>query len=529
MKKKVAIGLLGTVLDAAKKRNRWEKWRPTVSLFQQSDISFDRIDLLFQERYARAGRKVLADIQELSPQTDAAEHLIMLNDPWDFEEVFAELLSFANAYPFDLEKEDYFIHITTGTHVAQICLFLLTEARYLPGKLIQTSPPPKECKEEGGSYTVIDLDLSRYDQIASRFQQEQLESQAFLKSGINTRNSHFNHLIEEIETVAMRSTDPILLMGPTGAGKSQLARRIYDLKKMKRQTSGSFIDINCATLRGDGAMSALFGHVRGSFTGASHDRTGLLREAHKGVLFLDEIGELGLDEQAMLLNALEEKAFRPVGSNQETHSDFQLIAGTNRNLWSAVHKGAFREDLLARINTWSFELPALKDRKEDLEPNLYYELDQFSRKHGHKLSFNKEALGRFLDFALGPDGLWASNFRDLNAAVIRMGTLSNGGRINQEDVIKETMRLKKQWHNPQASHSELDPYFSPEEREKIDLFDQAQLAQVLAVCKECATLSEAGRRLFAASRQRKRTQNDSDRLAKYLDKFKLKGSQVLRK
>src|SRR4030095_7720389 len=130
--------------------------------------------------------------------------------------------------------------------------------------------------------------------------------------------------------------------------KSQLARRIYELKKARHQVTGAFVEVNCATLRGDAAMSALFGHVKGAFTGALKDRAGLLRAADGGVLFLDEIGELGRDEQAMLVRALEEKRFSPFGSDVEVSSDFQLIAGTNRELLPAVREGRFREDLLAR-------------------------------------------------------------------------------------------------------------------------------------------------------------------------------------
>ena len=115
-------------------------------------------------------------------------------------------------------------------------------------------------------------------------------------------------------------------------------------------------------------MSALFGHVKGAFTGANSDRPGLLKSANNGMLFLDEIGELGLDEQAMILRAIEEKRFLSVGSDKETVSSFQLVAGTNRDLSRAVTDGRFREDLLARLNLWTFELPGLKDRREDKSP-----------------------------------------------------------------------------------------------------------------------------------------------------------------
>jgi transcriptional regulatory protein RtcR len=201
-----------------------------------------------------------------------------------------------------------------------------------------------------------------------------------LKSGIKTRNAAFNRLIEEIENVAMHSTEPILLIGPTGAGKSLLARRIYELKKSRSPLAGQFVEINCATLRGDQALSTLFGHRKGAFTGATQDRQGLLREANKGMIFLDEIGELGLDEQAMLLRAIEEKHFFPMGSDREVDSDFQLICGTNQNLQKNAGRGKFRQDLLERINLWTFYFPGLRERREDIQPNIEYELEQFARK-----------------------------------------------------------------------------------------------------------------------------------------------------
>lgn len=115
--------------------------------------------------------------------------------------------------------------------------------------------------------TIIDLDLSRYNAIASRFAEERQQTLDFLKSGIATRNSHFNRMIEQIEKVAIKSRAPILLNGPTGAGKSFLARRIFELKQARHQFSGAFVEVNCATLRGDTAMSTLFGHVKARLPG----------------------------------------------------------------------------------------------------------------------------------------------------------------------------------------------------------------------------------------------------------------------
>lgn len=530
-KPKVVLGLLGPSLDSGRQAERWEKWRPSVALCQYDDLVIDRFELLYERKFTKLCRTVVDDISTVSPETKVRPHELSFDDAWDFEAVYSALLDFARAYPFKPDEEDYLVHITTGSHVAQICLFILTESRYLPARLIQSVPPSKKRGEIGlaGSFDIVDLDLSRYDRLAARFGAEQRESTSFLKSGIETRNKPFNLLIDQIEQVSVGSKAPILLTGPTGSGKSQLAKRIYELKKNRRQLTGRFVDVNCSTVRGDGAMSTLFGHVRGAFTGAVGDRPGLLRAADGGLLFLDEVGELGLDEQAMLLMAVEERRFLPVGSDKEVKSDFQLIAGTNRDLQSAVASGRFREDLLARINLWTFKLPALGDRSEDIEPNLDYELEQFAKIHGTKATFNKEARSRFLSFAVG-DAAWSGNFRDLNAAVIRMATFSAGGRIGVDLVDAEIDRLRASWSvtRPSAA-TNLEDICDTEALAKIDPFDRVQLAEVARVCRVSRSLSEAGRSLFAVSRLTKSATNDADRLKKYLARFHLSWAKVIGK
>ncbi len=469
-----------------------------------------------------------SDIRAVSPETDVVHRLVDWSDPWDFEDVFASLHDFARDYPFDTDHEEYLIHITTGTHVAQICLFLLTESRHLPGKLLQTSPPPKKRKASPGEYRIIDLDLSRYDRLASRFALEHRESLTFLKSGIETRNRRFNAMIEQIERVALRSSAPMLLMGPTGAGKSHLARQLYELKAARKLISGPFVEVNSATLRGEAAMSTLFGHTKGAFTGAVQARTGLLRKAHSGILFLDEVGDMGLDEQAMLLRALEEKRFWPVGADQEVESDFQLLAGTNRDLHADAQTGRFRDDLLSRISLWIFQLPGLAERREDIEPNIDYELENFTRRTGHHVTFNKEAREYFLRFSQSAFAPWTNNFRDLNGAITRMATLANGGRISVDTVGEEIERLKMIWRPDfdDSGSALLQRILDSDQLDQLDRFDKTQLADVLSVCEGCHTLSEAGRVLFAASRKRRKMANDADRLRKYLGRFGIQWADI---
>lgn len=522
MKKKVIIGLIGVTLDnRGFNSSRWDKWRPTISLFQHEELLIDRFELLYQFKYESIANQIISDAKTLSPETKINKHEIQINDPWDLEEVYNSLYDFALGYNFKTDEEEYFLHITTGTHISQICMYLLTEARFIPAKFIQSSPKYYE-KESASTFQIIDLDLSKYDSIANRFNREKLDGANYLKSGIQTQNKLFNNIIEQIEHVAVRSQSPILLFGPTGAGKTLLARKIFELKKQRRQVNGEFIEINCATLRGDLAMSTLFGHKKGSFTGANSDRNGLLHSADQGVLFLDEIGDLGIDEQTMLLRALEDKRFLPLGADKEVYSDFQLIAGTNKDLYSESSAGKFRDDLLARINLWTYTLPGLKSRKEDIDPNIEFELEKFSQNNGRLVRFNNEAKKEYSDFAKSNDALWKGNFRDLNSSIVRMATLSDKGRITIEIVNEEIVRLKNLWHLKQKDitdeFSEIRKLIG-EKTEEIDLFDRFQLNQVIKVCRNSQTVSNAGRQLFHNSMSKKQTNNDADRLRKYLNRF----------
>lgn len=541
-KKTVVVGLLGTTLDA-KGKQRWNRWRPSVELCRTPGVAVDRFELLYQATYKELLQVVVDDIHAVAPHVEVVPVPVTLPDPWDFEAVYDVLAGYAAARAFDADAVDLLLHITTGTHVAQICMFLLAESRRLPGRLLQTAPARvavdvddsgKVTRGKGGKRDddrpgpvplgrahIIDLDLSRYDRIVSRTKVEAHDGAAFLKAGIATKNKAFNALIAELEVIATRSKAPLLLSGPTGAGKTQLARRVFELKKQRNLVKGAFVEVNCATIVGDGAMSMLFGHTKGAFTGAVDKRAGLLKAADGGVLFLDEIGELGLDEQAMLLRAIEDKRFLPVGADAEVASDFHLIAGTNRDLVVAVREGRFREDLLARIALWSFALPALRDRREDIDVNVDVELARASRVLGRQASFVGDARAAYVRFATSAEATWRGNFRELAASVERMATLADG-RIRAEHVARECDRLRALWARAadvdgasDGADDIVDDVFGAAAKD-LDRFDRAQLREVLTVCRASRSLSEAGRTLFAESRKKKTSVNDADRLRKYL-------------
>ena len=134
----ITFGFLGSNLDRASGPERWSKWRPTVAMCQQEDLVVSRLELLAEPKFMDLAQQVKADIEKVSPETTVVVHEFALNDPWDLQEVYERLYDFVRGYTFDPEKADYLIHLTTGTHVAQICWFLLNEANFIPARLLQT-------------------------------------------------------------------------------------------------------------------------------------------------------------------------------------------------------------------------------------------------------------------------------------------------------------------------------------------------------------------------------------------------------
>lgn len=511
-KRNVVFGALGTEKDKrGEKESERDKWRPTVDLCMHDDFPIDRYELFYQKKHIDLARQVKADIESNAATKVQLREIDYKGDPWKFEHVYTTFFDFFSNYEFDRENENYFVNISTGTHVMQICLFLLAEAKYVPAKLVQ-STRNKQCIE-------IDLELEKYDPIAQRFRKQEQDDVAFLKGDIETKNPEYDELIERILSVSAVFDYPILLTGDTGVGKSTLAKRIHGLRVDKNRSEDKFQAVNCATLRGDVVKSELFGHKKGTFTGATEDRKGLLELADNGTLFLDEIGELDLEVQKMILTAIEEKEFRRLGDSKITKSNFYLIAGTNSDLREKVQNKEFREDLLARIDAFHFHILNLKDRPEDIEPNLNRELQEFSRANNINATINEKARERYLAFAKSTEATWNNNFRDLKSSVIRMCAFARNGRITQNIVDEEINCLRKRWRQTNPEHDRFPlvrRFMGDDGLNNRDLVDLVQLEQVLETCLSSSTRAEAGRKLFHASRQRKRSKNDTTRLNNYL-------------
>ena len=217
------------------------------------------------------------------------------------------------------------------------------------------------------------------------------------------------------------SSSAVLIEGESGTGKELVARALHELSERK----GPFVPINCAAISPELLESELFGHISGAFTGARKNKEGLFRVADKGTLFLDEISEMPLSMQASLLRAIEQKRVRPVGAEREMNVDVRIVAATNRHLSQEVQEGCFRHDLYYRLNVLSIELPALRERFEDVGPLLNYFSNSLGREMGLKpLVWSVQELEQLQKYS------WPGNIRELKNTVERAFLLGKGHVFN---------------------------------------------------------------------------------------------------
>jgi transcriptional regulator with GAF, ATPase, and Fis domain len=210
----------------------------------------------------------------------------------------------------------------------------------------------------------------------------------------------------------------VLILGERGTGKELIAEAIYS---HSLRYNMPFVRVNCATLTHDLLASELFGHQKGSFTGASETKTGLLKAADGGTLFLDEVADLSLEAQASILRFLQEGEVRPVGSLQTFKVNVRIISATNKNLEEAMEKGNFREDLHDRLNGFSLLIPPLRERKEDIPALVTHFIDKFNLKFNETVSsFSIEAMDRLMKYS------WKGNIRELKTVISRAIILSRG-------------------------------------------------------------------------------------------------------
>jgi formate hydrogenlyase transcriptional activator len=235
------------------------------------------------------------------------------------------------------------------------------------------------------------------------------------------KSEALRRVLTEIETVAPADST-VLIYGETGTGKELIARALHNLSSRK---SNAFVKLNCAAIPTGLLESELFGHEKGAFTGAITQRVGRFELAHRGTIFLDEVGEIPLELQPKLLRVLQEREFERLGSTRTLHTDARLIAATNRDLKAMVEDQKFRSDLYYRLNVFPIRVPALRDRPEDIPLLVRHFVQEFSRRNNRVIeTIPSETMEAFVRYH------WPGNIRELQNVIERAVIISRGPVLN---------------------------------------------------------------------------------------------------
>ncbi len=253
-------------------------------------------------------------------------------------------------------------------------------------------------------------------------------------------DSHYRIIGESVSMKALRqqlalmagTNGRVLIYGESGTGKELVAHAIH---AMSPRASEPFIEVNCAAIPEELIESELFGHIKGSFTGAHEDKTGKFKKADGGTLFLDEVGDMSLRTQAKVLRALEEQRFEPVGASQSVQVDVRVVAATNKHLEDEIERGNFREDLFYRLNVIPFFVPPLRDRREDIPLLANHFLREFTTAYGRKpKELTPEAYRILTEYT------WPGNVRELKNLIERIVILNPQVRVDARHIPLNTAR-----------------------------------------------------------------------------------------
>ena len=286
--------------------------------------------------------------------------------------------------------------------------------------------------------------------------------------------------------------DPVLILGETGTGKELVAREIHSLSKRPDK----FLPINCGELSMELAGSDLFGHKKGSFTGATEARRGLLAEAGRGTIFLDEIGELDLKAQAILLRVLEEKQVRRLGSNETEAVPARIVLATNRDLEMECGAGRFRQDLFERIRGFTLELQPLRDRRADIPLLVRRFLAEFNQETSRDVQLPSGAFDCLFNYE------WVGNIRELRAAVRKAAAFADpAGSISILHLLQATRRSHKRKPGSSPEQGGVAHYvpFDPTVDTWKDLLSRAETVYFQALLKAAGGNKKEAARLSGLS------------------------------
>ncbi len=411
---------------------------------------FDVVHLFYNnDVYLRRASRLLEELQRRPATPEVSYEEIEVDNPTDYESLYVCMqhrgLEIIERHGVDAE---YFVSMSSGTPQMQTCWLLLVLGGVLPARLLQIDPPDKVREGESPVREVspaVDRfpriqspsKLKRELNIAARraevLSRERSAMERELAPNLIGTSKAFRAVVAAAKGIAEHDT-PVLITGETGTGKEEIAKLIHFASPRREHP---FLPINCAGLPEQIFESVLFGHSAGAFTDAREDKAGLLEEAGRGTVFLDEIGELPLAQQAKLLRVLQDKKFRRLGEAKERACAARVVAATNRDLEEMVDSEEFRQDLLFRLNVVEIDIPPLRERSEDVLALTEHFLSKYCEKYGRELRISEAALDYLRSLP------WDGNVRELQHMIERVVLSLPNGEILVKHLKKPTRRKKK--------------------------------------------------------------------------------------
>jgi transcriptional regulator with PAS, ATPase and Fis domain len=401
---------------------------PILSIL--SSQSFDHVFLFTTPATHKITENTRAAIQQLYAKSQVHTLEVSLSDPTDYQEILRGLRKHFRTIVEEYADAQFYVAVASGTPQMHACWFLLISSGEFPARILHVRPPRFVTKD---APMVSEIDLTSQEFPTVRFQDDPITTPEHefdpnlvkVQVGLVGDHSTMQRSLEIAATLAPTQA-PVMLQGETGTGKELFAKYIHQLSG---RSGHAFTVVNCAALPESLIESTLFGHKKGSFTGAINDQTGKFDDANNGTLFLDELGELSQAAQAKLLRVLQDGLVEPVGGSKPHQVDVRIVTATNRDLRKMVAEGQFREDLFYRLQVGEIQLPALRERRSDVPKLALHILDRLNSnlRQGKRLS--TEALVRLQTHS------WPGNVRDLENVIERSVLLCRHEVLNGDDLL----------------------------------------------------------------------------------------------
>ncbi len=429
---------------------------PVLSLLKER--SFAKIYIFTTPNTLANSRSLHTEIGKQWPDIPTDVVFIDIPDPTDYEALYLHMFRQSQTI-LDAHKKDkplYFIATSSGTPQMQTVWFLLCQSGIIPATLLKITPP-RFLRSRQNAVSEISLSIAAFPRItmpspetleiaATYLRKEKLEAERdeLIRefSGIQMigRSPTLTQVMDTVRAAA-RYDSGVLIQGETGTGKELVARAIHFNSARKVEP---LIIVNCAAIPDTLVESELFGHEKGSFTGATQQKKGKFELADGGSIFLDEIGDMSLAAQAKILRVLQDKAVERVGGGKPISADVRIIAATNRNLATMIAEGKFRGDLYFRLKVVDISMPALRHRCEDIPLLVEYFLERHNHRYNQRKQISQKAMRCILQYP------WPGNIRELENAVERAFVLSQGNFIKETDLPPEMLSTSANPHSQQS-------------------------------------------------------------------------------